>query len=82
VFLMARSGPRYLLDRALAEIEAELDPRSFFRANRAYLISADAVVRCRAYGKGRLILDVKPSADEDIIVSQERASAFREWLGQ
>jgi DNA-binding LytR/AlgR family response regulator len=82
VFLMNKSGLRYMLDRALAEVEAELDPASFFRANRAYLINADAVARCRAYGKGRLIIDLKPPAEEEIIVSQERASAFREWLGQ
>jgi DNA-binding LytR/AlgR family response regulator len=82
VFLMTRSGPRYMLDRALADVEAELDPRKFFRTNRAYLVNADAVVRCRAYGKGRLIIDVRPPADEEIIVSQERASAFRLWLGQ
>jgi DNA-binding LytR/AlgR family response regulator len=81
VFLMTRTGVRYLLDKALAEVEANLDPAQFFRANRAYVVRADAVIRCRSYGKGRLILEVRPEADDEIIVSQERAGAFREWLG-
>jgi DNA-binding LytR/AlgR family response regulator len=82
VFLLTKSGVRYMLDRPLAELEGELDAKTFFRANRAYVVSADAIVRCRQYGKGRLILDLRPPADEEIIVSQERASAFREWLGE
>jgi DNA-binding LytR/AlgR family response regulator len=82
VFLMTRSGVRYMLDRPLAELESELDGSLFFRANRAYLVSADSVARCRAYGKGRLLLDLRPAPEDEIIVSQERAAAFREWLGE
>jgi two-component system LytT family response regulator len=82
VFLITRTGVRYMLDRPLSELESELDIGSFFRANRAYVVSADAVVRCRPYGKGKLLLEVRPPAEEEIIVSQERAAAFREWLGE
>lgn len=81
VFLMTRTGARYILDRAIAELEGELDRCAFFRANRAYLIHIDSVVRCRPYGKGKLLLELNPSAQEEVIVSQERAAAAREWLG-
>ncbi len=81
VFLVAKSGLRYVLDRPLADLEAELNEVQFFRVNRAYLVHIDAVVRCRAYGKGRLLLELKPVAGEEVIVSQERASAMRDWLG-
>jgi DNA-binding LytR/AlgR family response regulator len=81
VFLVAKSGSRYVLDRPLAELEAELDALQFFRANRAYLVHIDSVIRCRPYGKGKLLLELKPVAEEDVIVSQERAGAFRDWLG-
>jgi DNA-binding LytR/AlgR family response regulator len=81
VFLVAKSGLRYVLDRPLAILEAELDGVQFFRANRAYLVHIESVVRCRAYGKGKLLLELKPVAEEDVIVSQERAPALRDWLG-
>lgn len=81
VFLVAKSGLRYVLDRALADLEVELDAAQFFRANRAYLVHIDAVVRCRAYGKGKLLLELKPVAEDEVIVSQERAAALRDWLG-
>ncbi len=81
VFLVTRSGARYLLDRPIAEIEAELDKARFCRVNRAWLVHIDAVVRCRPYGKGKLLVELTPPSAEEVIVSQERAAAVREWLG-
>jgi two-component system, LytTR family, response regulator len=82
VTLTTKSAARFALDRPLAELEAELDPRRFFRANRAFLVNIDAVVRCSAYGKGKLLVELRPAPAEDVIVSQERAAALRKWLGE
>jgi DNA-binding LytR/AlgR family response regulator len=82
VFLVTTSGARYIVDRSLSELENELDGSIFFRANRAWIINITSVVRCRSYGKGRLLLVLKPPAAEDVVVSQERAGALREWLGE
>jgi DNA-binding LytR/AlgR family response regulator len=81
-FAVARDGTRILLDAPLADIERELDPARFFRANRQYLVSAAAIHRFATNGKGRLVLDLRPRADGEVGVSQERAAAFRAWLAQ
>ena len=81
VFLMTRNGARHMLDRPLADLEPELIPQRFLRVNRAYLVHIDSVVRCRPYGKGKLLLELQPPASEEVVVSQERAGAVREWLG-
>lgn len=81
VFLMTRTGARHILDRPLAELETELAGQRFLRVNRAYLVHIDSVVRCRPYGKGKLLLELKPAAEDEVVVSQERAAAVREWLG-
>jgi DNA-binding LytR/AlgR family response regulator len=81
VFIVTHEGVRHMLDRPLGELETGLDPARFFRANRAWLVSIDAVVRCRSYGKGRLLLELKPKTSEEVVVSQERAQALRDWLG-
>jgi two-component system LytT family response regulator len=81
VFLMTRSGGRHVLDRPLAELETDLAVQRFFRVNRAYLVHIDAVVRCRPYGKGKLLLELRPASENEVVVSQERAAAVREWLG-
>jgi DNA-binding LytR/AlgR family response regulator len=82
VFLMTKTGVRYMLDRPLSDVQEELDPNAFFRANRAFVVSAAAIVRCRPYGKGRLLLELRPAPEEEIMVSQERSAAFRAWLGE
>ncbi|MBS0447413.1 MAG: response regulator transcription factor [Proteobacteria bacterium] len=81
-FAVATDGTRCLLDTPLAELEAGLDPARFFRVNRQYLVSAPAIVRFGPAGKGRLALALAPRADGEVVVSQERAAAFREWLAQ
>jgi DNA-binding LytR/AlgR family response regulator len=77
--LIDRDARQYLLDRPLAELAAELDPRSFFRANRRFLVAFTAIRSFRPQAKGRIALDVE-HASEPIVVSQESAKAFREWF--
>jgi DNA-binding LytR/AlgR family response regulator len=81
-FLVARDGQRFLVDATLAELEASLDPRDFFRLNRQILAHAGAIASFRPIGKGKLLVEISPRARGEIIVSQERASSFRTWLEQ
>ena len=81
-FAIDKAGERYLVDPTLGELQLELDPRQFFRANRQLLIAASAVRRFSAAGKGRLKLDLTPGLDGELLISQERAGAFKAWLEQ
>jgi DNA-binding LytR/AlgR family response regulator len=73
-------GSRLLLETPLAELEGQLDPAQFFRANRQVLTAARAVAGFALAGKGRLKLQLRPGFAGDIFVSQERAAAFKAWL--
>ena len=79
-FAVAADGGRYLLEGTLAELAAELDPARFFRASRQVLVAAAAVAAYRPAGKGRLRLELRPALDDELLVSQERAAAFKDWL--
>lgn len=80
-FAVDQAGERYLLETPLAELEGELDPVQFFRANRQLLVAATAVARFAPAGKGRLKVELQPALAGDVVVSQERAAAFKAWLG-
>lgn len=80
-FAVDRDGERYALETPLAALEGELDPQRFFRANRQLLLAADAVVRFAPAGKGRLKVELRPAFLGDVVISQERAAAFKAWLG-
>ena len=82
VFARDRAGAQYLGDRPLAALEAELDPQVFFRLNRRVVAHVSAIRRFRPGEKGRIQVALEPPAGEPVLVSQERAPAFREWIGR
>ncbi len=76
-----RSGPEVMLEEPLEALQARLDPARFHRANRWYLVALDAVARVRGEGRGRLVLVLDPPADDEVVVPQPQAAAFRAWFG-
>jgi DNA-binding LytR/AlgR family response regulator len=80
VALVTVDRTRFAVDRPLAELEAELTQGDFFRVNRQYLVHARAVQRFRPYFKGRLLVDLRPPARGEVVVSQENAARFRAWM--
>lgn len=75
---VALDGGRFVVDRPLAELEQLLDPRRFFRATRQVIVAAPGVRHYAPAGKGRLALRLAPG-DDELVVTQERAAAFRSW---
>jgi len=81
-FLVTRAGEKCLVNEPLATLEAELDPREFFRLNRNFLAHASAVKSFASLGKGRLAVSLTPRPAEEVVVSQENGAAFRAWAGR
>jgi DNA-binding LytR/AlgR family response regulator len=79
--LVHRNAARLVVDEPLGALEERLAPR-FFRLNRQVLAQADAIASFRSAGKGRIAVTLRPPADEDAVVSQETAAAFRAWIGR
>ena len=71
----------FMADEALAELQSMLDPVSFFRVNRQYIININSVVKFRSVENGKIKLEIKPASGEEIIVSKEGAANFRKWIG-
>jgi len=81
VYVIDRWGKKYLADKNLAELEEDLDTNIFFRANRQYIININFVRGFKSYEKVKLIIDLTlPEINHCIIVSQEMAPQFRDWM--
>lgn len=76
------ANQKYSLDYALDELEQLLDPKQFFRANRQYLVSVSAVSQIHAYFNNKLKLTLKPATNEEVLISRERATDFKKWMGK
>ncbi|HVI45000.1 MAG TPA: LytTR family DNA-binding domain-containing protein [Chitinophaga sp.] len=71
---------RVPLDYSLDQIEKLLDKNVFFRINRQFIIHLDAIKKITTYYNSRLILQLTPHVDTDVIISRERVTEFKSWL--
>lgn len=80
VFLVTFQGKRFIVNYTLDQLEEQLDPDSFFRANRQLIVHIEAVKEVKPYFKGRLYLLLHPDAESEMIISSSKAPAFKDWL--
>lgn len=73
-------GKSYIIDEKLEEIEENLNPNQFFRANRQFIIQRKAIVNLTIYFNGKLILNVQPDSAERIIISKAKAPQLKNWI--
>ncbi|ULQ52948.1 LytR/AlgR family response regulator transcription factor [Flavihumibacter fluvii] len=80
-YLITREAEKYPIDYgSLDEIEALLDPRLFFRANRQYIININAIQRVTPHENQKLTVTLSAMPKTDIDISKEKSPAFRKWL--
>ena len=81
-FLLTFEQKRFPLDYSLDQLQQMADPQFFFRINRNHLINIEAIEDITSYSAYRLKVKLKPAGMEELIVSRDRVSAFKEWLGR
>jgi two-component system LytT family response regulator len=81
-FIRSFTDQRYMVDHSLDELEELLDPEHFFRANRQFIVSVKSLDGIHHHFNGKLKINLKPVAGDDVFVSRERASDFKSWLGE
>jgi len=75
-------GKKMAVDYSLDELEAMLDPARFFRIGRSFLVSIDSVEQIEPYFGNRLALHLKPAIDKEVVVSREKLTPFKTWMGK
>jgi DNA-binding LytR/AlgR family response regulator len=80
--LQTGQGRKFIVDYTLDEIENLINPALFFRLNRKYISSIQAIKAIHTYSNSRLKIQLENSDDNDILVSREKIPLFKSWLGQ
>jgi DNA-binding LytR/AlgR family response regulator len=80
VCMVDSANQKFILDKSLADMEKDLDPAQFFRANRKYLVNITAVKRIKLIPKSKLLLELAPAVKEEVVISQENVAAFKQWM--
>ncbi len=71
----------YLIDSTLEVVEAEINPKEFYRVSRKFIVPLKAVKEIQVYSNSRLKIILPTYKDDEVIVARERVSDFKEWIG-
>ena len=71
----------YLVDTTLEVLEQEMDPQDFYRISRKFIISLKAIKEIVVYSNSRLKIILPTYKEDEVIVSREKVSDFKNWIG-
>lgn len=71
----------YLIECTLELLEQELDPADFFRISRKFIIPLKAIKEIVLYSNSRLKVILPSFKEEEVVVSREKVSDFKNWIG-
>jgi DNA-binding LytR/AlgR family response regulator len=81
IYLVTTDHQKLVTDyNTMDEIEHQVNPTHFFRANRQYIIRLESVSNFKTHYNGKLIVKLHPPLNLEVEVSREKAGEFRKWL--
>lgn len=81
-FFKTHDNRKFVVDYTMDELEEMLDPEKFYRISRSFYVSINSVEKIDDYFGNRLILGLKPAVDKEALVSREKVSDFKKWMGK
>ena len=81
-FFKTFDNRKFVVDYTMDELAEMLDPDKYYRISRSYFISVNSVEQIHDYFGNRLLLYLKPNAEKEAIVSREKVTEFKKWLGK
>ena len=70
----------YVINQTIEQLEEDVNPESFYRANRQIILHKKSIQRIDYYFNGKLKVLTQPQILDEIIVSKAKAKEFKDWL--
>jgi two-component system response regulator LytT len=71
---------RFMVEFTLEQLQQQLNPQDFFRANRQCIIQRRAITEVEFYFNGRLLLKADPATEDAVLISKARVPEFKAWM--
>src|SRR5689334_5373188 len=81
-FFKTYDNRKFVVDYTMEELNEMLDPDKYFRISRSFFIAVNSVSQIHDYFGNRLLLNLRPETDKEAIVSREKVTDFKNWLGK
>jgi two-component system response regulator LytT len=80
VYLYTFNKEKHALFKTIDEVEATLDPQSFFRINRQMILHRDAIHEMEPFFNRRVIVNLKVPTTVRPLVSRLKVGPFLSWV--
>jgi len=81
-FFKTADNKKFVVDYTMDELEDMLDPEKYYRISRSFYVSINSIEKIDDYFGNRLILQLKPAVDKEALVSREKVTDFKKWMGK
>lgn len=81
-FFKTCDNKKYVVDYTMDELEDMLDPDRYFRTSRSFYVSVNCIDQIHDYFGNRLLLQLSPTVDKEVLVSREKVTDFKKWMGK
>lgn len=83
LFLVTRDQQNYIIEETIGSLEPKLEEHDFFRINRKFIIHIKAIDEMYKLTRNRVRITLFPKPENvEVVVSEDRAEAFKLWLSQ
>ena len=80
-YLHTFDNRNYLIESSLETLEQELDDKEFYRISRKFIIPLKSIKEILVFSNSRLKVVLPTYKEDDVIVSREKVSDFKNWIG-
>jgi len=81
-FFKTCDNKKFVVDYTMDELEEMLDAEKYFRISRSFYVSVNSIDKIDDYFGNRLVLGLKPAVDKEALVSREKVTEFKKWMGK
>ncbi len=78
--LITMDNKIYFMNDTLEDIQRQLDPQQFYRANRQQIINRDVIKEISTWIGSKVLVSLKIETNEEVTISKGRAAEFKKWL--
>ena len=84
LYLHTHNNDQHLVDNTISNLTSILNPIKFFQINRKFIINFNSIDKMSRHTNGRIKITLKhpPTDDTEVVVSADRAAAFKKWLNK
>ncbi|WP_010520850.1 LytR/AlgR family response regulator transcription factor [Aquimarina agarivorans] len=79
-YIVTKQGKKSTTPDPLDKIYSMLNEKEFFKVNRQFIVSIEAISKITKFENSKLKLQVTPPSELDVIIGKNKVSLFKQWL--